>query len=223
MPVMLKKKFRRAVERIITVPDRVAVADYATIDGFLSLREAANLHRFARYVPENGLAVEIGSWQGKSTYCLAKGLRGGAKLIAIDPFDASGGADTASAQVYHDKAGDMPLADIFRRNMKQRGVFERIEMWHGTSNVFVERINKIGAIDLLFIDGDHSVEGARFDFDHYAGLINVGGFVLLHDFDKNRLDLGPTWVVNERIRPSSDWAFVGLFDTLWVARRIAKA
>ena len=36
-------------------------------------------------------------------------------------------------------------------------------------------------IDCLFIDGDHSYDGARQDFDMYAPLVRPGGVVALHD------------------------------------------
>ena len=36
-------------------------------------------------------------------------------------------------------------------------------------------------LDVLFIDGDHSYEGARADFEDYEGLVRDGGIVLIHD------------------------------------------
>ncbi len=38
-----------------------------------------------------------------------------------------------------------------------------------------------GAINLLFIDGDHSYAGVRQDFEMYAPLVPPGGLVALHD------------------------------------------
>jgi cephalosporin hydroxylase len=36
-------------------------------------------------------------------------------------------------------------------------------------------------IDLLMIDGDHSFEGVKADFELYAPLVARGGFVAFHD------------------------------------------
>jgi predicted O-methyltransferase YrrM len=36
-------------------------------------------------------------------------------------------------------------------------------------------------LDFLFIDGDHSAEGVRADFDLYTPLVRSGGLVALHD------------------------------------------
>ena len=37
------------------------------------------------------------------------------------------------------------------------------------------------SIDLLFIDGDHSYEGVKGDFERYAPMVSPGGAVLFHD------------------------------------------
>jgi predicted O-methyltransferase YrrM len=39
------------------------------------------------------------------------------------------------------------------------------------------------AIDLLFIDGDHTYEGVRRDFDTYSPLVRPGGWVAFHDIN----------------------------------------
>ena len=36
-------------------------------------------------------------------------------------------------------------------------------------------------VELLFIDGDHSYEGARADFDRWSALVGPGGHLLFHD------------------------------------------
>ena len=36
-------------------------------------------------------------------------------------------------------------------------------------------------IDFLFIDGDHSYEGAGRDFELYASMVRPGGLVMFHD------------------------------------------
>jgi len=36
-------------------------------------------------------------------------------------------------------------------------------------------------LDLLFIDGDHSYEGVKADFDNYSPLVRPGGLIVFHD------------------------------------------
>jgi predicted O-methyltransferase YrrM len=40
-----------------------------------------------------------------------------------------------------------------------------------------------GTVDLLFIDGDHSYDGVRADFEDYAPLVRPGGLIAFHDVD----------------------------------------
>lgn len=40
-------------------------------------------------------------------------------------------------------------------------------------------------IDLLFIDGDHSYEGVKLDFELYSRIISPNGIIILHDTDAN--------------------------------------
>ena len=40
-------------------------------------------------------------------------------------------------------------------------------------------------IDFLFIDGDHSYEGVKKDFELYSKIISDNGIIVLHDTDKN--------------------------------------
>ena len=38
-----------------------------------------------------------------------------------------------------------------------------------------------GELELLFIDGDHSYEGAKADFERWSAFVKPGGHVLFHD------------------------------------------
>jgi len=186
---------------------------YERIDGFLTLADAKCLYATARKLRPGSTVVEIGSWKGKSTYCLARGLRGG-RIIAIDPFDASGEPD--SSEVYHNSQnGD--LYGSFCRTMAVMGVADKVEAWKGTSRDFIDRIPEI---DLLFIDGDHSIDGCRFDYEHYASRVAKGGYLLFHDYQPGRPDLGPTWVINNFVLPSRLFSLVETAGSVWVGKKI---
>lgn len=43
------------------------------------------------------------------------------------------------------------------------------------------------ALDVLFIDGDHSYEGARADYDRYKDLVRPGGIIAFHDICEDHL------------------------------------
>lgn len=213
------------IERVMRRVRRVAavrryeprIAEYRDIDGYLTPYEAVTLYALAASLREPSTVVEIGSWKGKSTYCLARGLRAGS-VVAIDPFDASG--EPGSHELYESSRGTGPLRRQFVERMTALGVIDKIVVRQGFSSEFVGRDERVG---LLFIDGDHSREGCDFDYTNYAPALVGGGLVAFHDFDASRPELGPTWVVSNRVAPSGEFEFVGLYDSLWVGRRRARA
>jgi hypothetical protein len=193
---------------------RSKISPYKDIEGWLTEREAMGLYHFASLLPPGSTVVEIGSWKGKSTYCLARGLRHG-RIEAIDPFDASG--EPGSCEIYQKEKGQEPLIDQFRNKMGGLKVLDKIRIRHGSSRQFV---GQSGAIDLLFIDGDHSQEACLFDFENYSPALRTGGYLAFHDFDPDRKDLGPTWVIENRVIPSGKYKFINLIDSLWVCQKI---
>src|SRR5262245_22994029 len=59
----------------------------AQVDGYLLPHEGVFLYWLARSAPGSGCIVEIGSFRGRSTLCMAAGVRGRRKsrLFAVDP------------------------------------------------------------------------------------------------------------------------------------------
>lgn len=81
-------------------------------------------------------------------------------------------------------------------------------------------------IDLLFIDGDHSYEGVKKDFDLYSKRLNPNGLIMIHDTDSSYSETlitsedakkdffpfnGPSKLINE-IKNDSDWVVMDLFN-----------
>jgi len=192
------------------------ISNYKKIDGWLSENEAVGLFSIARKLPIDSIVVEIGSWQGKSTYCISKGLKSG-KIYAIDPFNKDAGLDFETQQNYDSKVVENSLLYNFQKNMIDFKVSDKIITKKGYSYDFNEEFDKI---DFLFIDGDHSVEGCKLDYELYARKINKGGFIAFHDYYPDRPEIGPTFVINEIILKSDIFSFYKLFDSLWVGKKI---
>jgi hypothetical protein len=90
-------------------------------------------------------------------------------------------------------------------------------------NFFVRQDIKI---DLLFIDGNHSYEGVKTDFELYSKLLSDNGIIVIHDTDSNyeetliisednkkdhdRFD-GPSKLIKE-LQESSEWNLINLFN-----------
>lgn len=190
------------------------IYNYKDIQGWLSEKEAYGLYNFASKLNKNSNIVEIGSWKGKSTFCLAMGLRKGI-IYAIDPFNADG--EPGSQLEYSYKMGQAPLLEEFISMMKTLNVLDKINILKGYSFEYVNYINKI---DFLFIDGDHSIEGCNYDFEKYGPKLKKGGYLAFHDYYPNRADLGPTWVIHNKVLKSNLYEFVISYDSLWVAKKV---
>lgn len=188
---------------------------YRKINGWLSSREATGLYKVAQELPKNAVVVEIGSWQGKSTFCILSGLKSG-KVYAIDPFNASGGEDWNEGE-YQQKATGIDLLETFKSNVGKFIRAGKVEIRQGFSNQFSD---EFGQIDFLFIDGDHSINGCLEDYNLYSSKVVKGGFIAFHDYDPNRPELGPTHVISEVIEKEEKFFFWGRFDSLWVGRRV---
>jgi hypothetical protein len=66
--------------------------------------------------------------------------------------------------------------------------FKLTEKLDGRSNIIIgsshdiRTFNKVkGKYDVLFIDGDHSYEGIKKDYEMYRGLVRKGGIIAFHD------------------------------------------
>lgn len=58
------------------------------------------------------------------------------------------------------------------------------------SNIFETVKNKCDNFDLIFIDGDHTYEGVKKDFNLYKNLLSDRGYIAFHDIDPNHIFAG---------------------------------
>ncbi len=60
---------------------------------------------------------------------------------------------------------------------------------HQTSTIDeLKKILNDEPLDFLFIDGDHSYEGVKADFENYSPLVKPGGLIAFHDIVDNDKD-----------------------------------
>lgn len=202
------------MRRILNLLAVIPFWGYRKINGWLSSREAIGLYKVARLLPENAIVVEIGSWQGKSAYCILSGLKSG-KVYAIDPFNASGGADW-NEEEYQQIAKGIDLLEIFKKNVRKFLNAGKVEIRKGFSNQFNDEFEKI---DFLFIDGDHSIKGCQEDYNLYSHKIIKGGYIAFHDYHPGSPELGPTHMINNVILKEKHFNFFGRYDSLWIGKK----
>lgn len=88
-----------------------------------------------------------------------------------------GFANTWNGQMDYKLSGEK---QIYRKTPWERYIVELEGDSHSTA--FKKRVkDMVEIVDLLFIDGDHSYEGAKEDFYSYGPLVRSGGHIVLHD------------------------------------------
>ena len=131
----------------------------------LQIDEAALLYRLARDL--QGAAAELGRFKGGSTVIIASALPEGAELWSYDLHVA----------LRPDLTGEM-LDGEPRAALERLGVVHRVHLLVGDSRTVEPPPVPIG---LLFVDGDHSYEGAKADFERWGCFVPAGGHLLFHD------------------------------------------
>lgn len=132
----------------------------------LQIDEAALLYRLARDV-RTGPVAEIGRFKGGSTVMFASALPADGELWSYDLHVA----------LRPDMSGellDRELDDALTR----LGVRNKVHLVVGDSRTIDP---PPAPLALLFIDGDHSYEGAKADFERWGAFVQPGGHVLFHD------------------------------------------
>ncbi|HUL52737.1 MAG TPA: class I SAM-dependent methyltransferase [Opitutaceae bacterium] len=166
---------------------RLATADFATGLG----ASAWLLHGLVRSL-HPAVCVEIGSASGWSTCHIGLALKENfaGRLYAIDPHGPTAWNDRGPADTY----------PVLQRNLRRCGVENFVEILRVTSEAAARGWTR--PIDFLFIDGDHSYEGARRDWERFAPFLAPLGVAVFHDstwelHGPNRPDMGVPRLVEE--------------------------
>jgi len=141
------------------------------------------------------VCVETGSARGKSACTVGLALRrnGFGKLYAIDPHSTTSWNDAQSVDSFA----------VINEHLRKAGVTDFVEIVRKTSVEAARGWDK--KIDLIFIDGDHSYEGVKTDWELFLPHLSEFGVVVFHDTiwdlkpDKSiaRADMGVPRFVDE--------------------------
>lgn len=120
-------------------------------------------------LPQNFSFLEVGVFKG-ATLSVIKLLRPDANVFGITPLDSTGidWEDDYRQRIHDifDKFNDSKYPHIF----------------HGRSdNDKVVAAATMLKYDVVYIDGDHSYEGALFDLNTYAPQVKSGGYLVIDD------------------------------------------
>lgn len=155
------------------------------LSSHMTYRERVALYKLSR---SSHWIAEIGAYTGTSTCCfgLAAVDFGGKKIISIDTWNNEG-----MAEGLRDTWSD------FKRTTSEFSDFI-IPVRGFSADVVDEVRNLTASLDLLFIDGDHSYEGVKADWENYRNFLTTGAIVVFHDIGWAE---GVQRVINEDVTP----------------------
>ncbi|MGQ9691608.1 MAG: class I SAM-dependent methyltransferase [Thermoproteota archaeon] len=118
------------------------------------------------------VTLEIGTANGGTLFLFSHIAPPNATLISIDlpggPF--GGGYPRWKAPLYKSFSRGRQRIYLLRADSHNPATLEKVML------ILVNR-----KIDFLFIDGDHSYEGVKKDFEMYSPLVRKGGIIAFHD------------------------------------------
>jgi MMP 1-O-methyltransferase len=150
---------------------------FSNVEGWIFGPEGYALMLYAANGPGRGAIVEIGSWMGLSTCWLAAGAQaaGREKVYAVDSFD--GGPALKGQEIIRNEGTTYTR---FIENIEAQGFLGNVEPIIASSQEAARRWNG-GAIRLLFIDGEHTYEAVKQDFELWSAHLVAEGVVIFDD------------------------------------------
>lgn len=193
---------------------------WSKLDGWFTLSEGKFLFDLASKIKGGGVILEIGSWKGKSTICLAKGANPEIKICAIDPHV---GSEEHQAAV---PAGERVWTfDEFKKNLAAFEVESRVTPLVDYSYNIGKTWNQ--PIELLFIDGAHDEASVAKDFEMFAPHVISGGWIVMHDTTGTWQPglagwKGPRVVADRQLFGSEQIGQMYVVDTITAGQRVDK-
>jgi len=165
--------------------------------------ERLALFQIAKRLPPAARALEIGSHVGSSALFICAGLEHvGGHLICVDTWMNQTMPDGAKDTFKEFKANTLPFGHMITPIRK---------FSHELSAADIG-----GPLDLVFIDGDHSEDAVRHDFETASAWVKPAGIVAFHD-------VGPSFpgvsVVLGEALASGKWLLSGYVHRLaWIRK-----
>ena len=150
------------------------------IDGWMLPGELEAIYDACQSVLKKGsLAVEVGSYHGRSSYVIASVCKEkGAKLICMDTFCGCASQDYLYVSTTKEAIEEFIAKDI-GKNLKGLPV----EYIVGDSTETYKQIEDNSA-DYIFIDGEHYNPGVTKDIDNFWPKVKKGGTYSGHDYSE---------------------------------------
>lgn len=172
-------------------------------------RQLAYLFGVARRT-DTRAAIEIGRYKGGATIAIAAGMGKEGTLWSID----NGSLEASVAR----RGGVLNYDRQIRKLSERFGL--SVQLLVGDSRTFELDVD---GVDLVFIDGDHSYEGAKADFSRWGRRVRIGGHVLMDDafpLGRHRRGSGTVEQVVSEVVREGDFRLARVVDRLADLERI---
>lgn len=134
----------------------------------------SELKKLAAIISQNKpkTILEVGTFRGGTLFVFCSLAAENARIISLDLPGGRDGGGYAFWRRYLFKSfiHDNQKLFLIRGNSTDKSTIKQVK------KIIAKR-----GIDFLFIDGDHSYDGVKKDFENYAHLVNRGGIIAFHD------------------------------------------
>ena len=164
----------RTLENFIDLAFNFSYGEFS-IEPLQKKEEIKTLLKILKKYPSKNF-LEIGTASGGTFFLLTKIADPKATIISIDlPQGAFGGElyPNSNVSIYESFANAKQKIHLIRSNSHEKSTLEK-----------TKRILNSKKLDFLLIDGDHTYNGVKKDFEMYRGLVRKEGIIAFHDINK---------------------------------------
>ncbi len=171
---------------------------------------AAEQNALRKYSAGKTSVIEIGVFEGVNTILFANSISNKGVVYGIDPFFKGRMGVSYSKLI---------TTTLLKRNKADRKVklIEKLS-WEAAADL-------PELVDFIFIDGDHSHEGIKKDWEMFSRKVHRHGYIAMHDttapsFQSWKSNMGSVLFFNSHIVNDSRFKLVETVDSLNILQRI---
>lgn len=158
--------------------------------------------------------LEIGIGKGGTSWAWSK-LEGVEDIIAIDLPNGPWGGGPEQATLEQIAQHTVAIYTYIAGNSQNSECYEKVVEMLGYG---AEKAPAYG-VDFLFIDGDHSYEGVKADYERYSPLVSKGGIIAFHDIcehaPETKCDVRKFWLELRDATPPENYTEFISEPTIW--------
>jgi hypothetical protein len=161
---------------------------YEDIEGWFNDKAQYFYDFLISEMPDNGIFVECGAWQGKSSAYLCDKSNNRFSIFIVDHWEGSKNEENV-----HKLAKETNLYLKFLENMGDRKFFPLKMESKRASECFNDN-----SCDIVYIDMGHTYKEVKRDIELWLPKVKSGGYISGHDYiEYNDIDWGVVRAVDE--------------------------